>query len=234
MVDPDIQRLLDTMFKAPSRPSAPDIAALRQATEEAPKLLGGEPEAVSSIDDVTVGTDTGHVVVRVYRPTAATSLPLLLFAHGGGWVTGSLDSHDKLCRILANRLPAVVVAVDYRRAPEHVFPAALDDYEEAWRWARANAKALGADGARFIVAGDSSGGNLAAALTQRLRANGAPQPDLQSTTAFASISICARTIPISSLPATAAPSLIRSMAIAASASRPGAMRRTREPSLRKT
>jgi len=179
MVDPDIQRLLDTMFKAPSRPSAPDIAALRQATEEAPKLLGGEPAAVSSVDDVTVGTDTGHVVVRVYRPTAATPLPLVLFAHGGGWVTGSLDSHDKLCRMLANRLPAIVVAVDYRRAPEDVFPAALDDYEEAWRWVRANAKALGADGVRFIVAGDSSGGNLAAALTLRLRANGAPQPDLQ-------------------------------------------------------
>src|SRR5581483_8743709 len=78
-----------------------------------------------------------------------------------------------------NRLAAVLVAVDYRRAPEHVYPAALDDVEAAWRWARAEAKPLGADGVRFGVVGDSSGGNLAAALTLRLRADGASQPDLQ-------------------------------------------------------
>jgi acetyl esterase len=102
-----------------------------------------------------------------------------LFAHGGGWVVGSLDSHDRLCRILANRLSTILVAVDYRLAPEHVYPAALDDVEAAWRWARAEAHALGADGERFAVAGDSSGGNLAAALTLRLHAQGAAQPDLQ-------------------------------------------------------
>jgi len=102
-----------------------------------------------------------------------------LFAHGGGWVVGSLDSHDRLCRILANRLGAVLVATDYRLAPEHVYPAALDDVEAAWRWTRAEAHTLGADGDRFAVAGDSSGGNLAAALTLRLGTQGAAQPDLQ-------------------------------------------------------
>ena len=103
----------------------------------------------------------------------------MLFAHGGGWVTGSLDSHDRLCRILARSLAAVLVAVDYRCAPEHVFPAALDDVEAAWHWLRGQAASLGADGARFAVAGDSSGGNLAAALALRLRASGGAQPQLQ-------------------------------------------------------
>jgi len=117
--------------------------------------------------------------LRVYRPSASASMPLVLYAHGGGWVTGSLESHDRLCRILAARLQSVVVAVDYRCAPEHVFPTALDDVALAWHWARANARNLGADGARFGVAGDSSGGNLAAALTLRLRAMGASQPQLQ-------------------------------------------------------
>src|SRR5437667_2330165 len=116
----------------------------------------------------------------------------MLYAHGGGWVTGSLDSHDKLCRILANRLSAVIVAVGYRRAPEDVYPAALDDVEAAWQWARAHAERVGADGARFGVAGDSSGGNLVAALTLRLRTAGEPQPDLQLLLYPALDSTCSR------------------------------------------
>ena len=179
MLDPDIQRLLDTVFKVAANEGPPDIAQLRAGAEQAPVLLGGEPEPVASIADMSVPGDSAPVTARIYRPATTAPLPLVLYAHGGGWVTGSLDSHDRVCRILANRLPAVTVAVDYRRAPEHVYPAALDDVEAAWRWARARAKVLGADGTRFAVAGDSSGGNLAAALTLRLRADGAPQPQLQ-------------------------------------------------------
>jgi acetyl esterase len=179
MLDPDIRRLLDSVFDVAPASVAPSIAQLRAAAEEAPKLLGGEPEVVTSIRDLRAPGSTGAVPVRVYRPESPAPLPLVLFAHGGGWVVGSLDSHDKLCRILANRLGAVLVAVDYRLAPEHVYPAALDDVEAAWRWARAEAPTLGADGERFAVAGDSSGGNLAAALTLRLRTQGAEQPDLQ-------------------------------------------------------
>ncbi|MGH8799044.1 MAG: alpha/beta hydrolase [Casimicrobiaceae bacterium] len=179
MLDPDIQRLLDTIFDRPAGAPAPDIAQLRATAEEHPVLLGGEPEPVASIVDAHATGESGALPVRVYRPAATDALPLVVYAHGGGWVTGSLDSHDRLCRILANRLRAVVVAVDYRCAPESVYPAALDDFEAAWRWARAEAKQLGADGARFAVAGDSSGGNLAAALTLRLRSDGAAQPNLQ-------------------------------------------------------
>jgi len=179
MLDPDIRRLLDTVFAVPPDSAAPSIAELRAAAEEAPKLLGGEPEIVAWIRDLRAPGSAGTVPVRVYRPQSPPPLPLVLYAHGGGWVVGSLASHDKLCRILANRLGAVVVAVDYRLAPENVYPAALDDVEAAWRWARAEAPALEADGERFAVAGDSSGGNLAAALTLRLRAQGAAQPELQ-------------------------------------------------------
>ena len=179
MLDPDIRRLLENVFNAPPDPRPPDIVALRAAAEEAPRLLGGAPETVHSVEDLRAPGPATAIPVRVYRPQAPGPLPLLLFAHGGGWVVGSLDSHDRLCRILANRLRAIVVAVDYRLAPENVYPAALDDFEAAWRWARAKARTLGADGERFAVAGDSSGGNLAAALTLRLRAQGAAQPALQ-------------------------------------------------------
>jgi len=179
MLDSHIRHLLDTVFKAPPGTAQPDVAALRKAAEEAPKLLGGVPETLASVSDASTPGESCAIALRVYRLESASALPLLLYAHGGGWVTGSLDSHDRLCRMLANRLPAVVVAVDYRCAPEHAYPAALDDFEAAWHWARAHAIELGADGVRFVVAGDSSGGNLAAALTLRLRAGGTPQPDLQ-------------------------------------------------------
>ena len=193
MLDPDIRRLLDTVFDVPPDFDAPGIGELRTAAEEAPKLLGGEAEVVAAIRDLHAPGPEGAVPVRVYRPESPAPLPLVLFAHGGGWVTGSLDSHDKLCRILANRLGAVLAAVEYRLAPENVYPAALDDVEAAWRWARAEAHALGANGERFAVAGDSSGGNLAAALTLRLRAQGAAQPDLQLLLYPALDATCSRT-----------------------------------------
>lgn len=179
MLDPDIRRLLDTIFAVAPGAGAPDVAQLRTAAEEAPKLLGGVPQPLASVQDARVPGPAGSIAARCYRPAAASPLPLVLYAHGGGWVTGSLDSHDRVCRLLAQRLPAVLVAVDYRCAPEHVFPAALDDFEAAWRWARAQALALGADGVCFAVAGDSSGGNLAAALSLRLRAARLAQPELQ-------------------------------------------------------
>ena len=179
MLDPDIRRLLDTVFCAPAQTGAPDIAQLRAAAEAAPVLLGGAPEPVAELRDLHAPGPAGPVPVRVYRPPTTRPLPLILYAHGGGWVVGSLESHDKLCRILANRLEAVVVAVDYRLAPEHLYPAALDDVEATWRWARAEARGLGADGQCFAVAGDSSGGNLVAALTLRLARTGGTQPDAQ-------------------------------------------------------
>lgn len=179
MLDPDICRLLDTVFLVPPNPGPPDVAALRAAGEVAPKLLGGDPEPVAACHDDAVPAAGGGIPVRLYRPDANAPLPALVYAHGGGWVTGSLESHDRLCRILANRLAACVIAIDYRCAPEHVFPAALDDVDAVWKWAKEHAATLGIDGNRIAIGGDSSGANLAAALTLRLRARRLPQPRAQ-------------------------------------------------------
>jgi acetyl esterase len=103
----------------------------------------------------------------------------VLFAHGGGWVTGSRDSRDRLCRMLANGIGAVVCAVDYRRAPECAHPAALDDYDAAWHWCREEARALGADPDRMAVCGDSAGGHLAVAIARRLKARREALPAAQ-------------------------------------------------------
>lgn len=179
MLDPDIDRLLATAFAAPPG-FPPDVASLRAAAENAPKLFGDPPEPVREVRDAAIpGGARGRVPVRIYRARDGHAAPALLFAHGGGWVTGSLDSHDRLCRQLANRLGAVVVATDYACAPEHRYPAALDDVDAAWTWLAGEAATLGADPRRIVVAGDSSGGNLAAALALRLRQRNALQPAAQ-------------------------------------------------------
>lgn len=129
--------------------------------------LSAEPEAVWLVQDCEVPRDSGPVRVRVYRPAPpgdGALHPLVVMMHGGGWVRGDLDTHDWSARSLCNAAPAVVVAVDYRRSPEHRFPAALDDTYAVVSWASENAVMLGADPGRVVVAGDSAGGNLAAAV----------------------------------------------------------------------
>jgi acetyl esterase len=117
-------------------------------------------EVVHEIRDVQAGS----IPCRLYRPSAQTDLGLLVFFHGGGWVIGDLNSHDGVCRSLANKSGHAVLSVDYRLAPEHKFPAAYDDCVTALKWAHENAGALGIDNTRMAVGGDSAGGNLAAAV----------------------------------------------------------------------
>jgi len=166
VLTPEIQAILDGMNAAPGPPPhevpVPDARAAHN--EEAARLCGsGDP--VAEVRDIRVG----EVPVRTFRPEGDGPFPVLVYLHGGGWMMGTLDSYDSLLRALANASGAIVAGVDYRLAPEHRYPAALDDSLAAIRWLAENAGELGGDGSRLAVAGDSAGGNLAAVAARRLR-----------------------------------------------------------------
>jgi acetyl esterase len=176
---PQVKALLDGLAQA-GGPRMADVSA-----EEARTLFKGltaldQPEEVTRVDDRLVPGPV-DVPVRVYTPASAvgTEAPLLLWLHGGGWVIGDLDTADATARALANRSGAVVVSVDYRLAPEHRAPAALDDALVALTWAVENAELLGVDAGKVAVGGDSAGGNLAAALCLRVRDEFGPDIDFQ-------------------------------------------------------
>ncbi|MFF5702646.1 alpha/beta hydrolase [Streptomyces sp. NPDC012794] len=155
------RRLCDAM--AARFPGPGDAAALRAAVAAGEAVRPAGPEVASVYD-----TTAGGVPVRVYDPApGAAGRPLVVYFHGGGWVMCGPDTHDALCRALAAASGAVVVSTGYRLAPEHPWPAAADDALTALLWARAEALRLGCDPRRVVVAGDSSGGNLAAVTALR-------------------------------------------------------------------
>lgn len=130
-------------------------AEARVAAAEGLKPYCGEAEPVASIETLEID---GGIRVRIYTPAAPAPRPAMVFFHGGGWVVCDLDTHDVACTAIARRAGAVVVAVDYRLAPEHKFPAAVDDCYAATVWVAANAASLGVDPARVWVGGDSAEG----------------------------------------------------------------------------
>jgi acetyl esterase len=139
------------------------------------ELGAGPKEEMAAVDDRTVPGPAGAVPVRVYTPVeAGAALPGVVYFHGGGWVIMGIETHDWICRRLAKESGAVVVSVEYRLAPEHRFPAALDDCYAAAKYVAAHASEFGVDGARVAVAGDSAGGNLSAAVALQARAAGEP------------------------------------------------------------
>jgi len=188
MNDPaQLDALLQALVAAnrPASMSLPRPAGLRNFTELAQWLAG--PAAGVPGEDLKLDGPAGQLAVRVYRPAppaeahaaepdpargspapsrevpgSAQALPATMFFHGGGWVLGGLDSHDTLCRELASQAGIVLIAVDYRLAPEHPYPAGLDDCVAATRWVAGHAAELGVDGSRLAVAGDSAGASLAA------------------------------------------------------------------------
>jgi acetyl esterase len=135
------------------------------------------PPEMALVRDLTMPGAAGEIPLRLYRPVASSAenpLPMLVYYHGGGWVIGDLDTHDTLCRELANGAGCAVVAVHYRLAPEHRFPAAVDDSIAALHWVHDNAKILGVDADRMAVGGDSAGGNLATVVALTARDSGGP------------------------------------------------------------
>jgi acetyl esterase len=130
--------------------------------------------AVDRVEDRVIHGPSGPIPVRVYRPDGRAPKPAIVYYHGGGWVIGSLETHDDGCRALANAVDAVVISVDYGLAPEHRFPEPVDDAVTALGWVHEHADDLGVDPARIAVAGDSAGGNLAAVVAQIARDSGGP------------------------------------------------------------
>lgn len=175
-LDHDAQTLLD-MVRVANRPAFETVGAAeaRLLYMAGRKVLAPEPMPVAEARELTAPGPGGPIPLRLYRPSADALLPVLVFFHGGGWVVGDIETHDTVCRHLANKAECTVVSVDYRLAPEHKFPAAVNDCFAATAWVADNAAALGVDPARLAVGGDSAGGNLAAAVSLMARDAGAPR-----------------------------------------------------------
>ncbi|QTN27111.1 alpha/beta hydrolase [Rhodoferax sp. AJA081-3] len=159
------------MGNPPIESLPPPIA--RQIYRDMANNLGLPAPAVGTVEDTTCPGPAGALPLRIYTPLtngANTPLPVLLFLHGGGFVIGDLETHDKVCRTLCHHTGMLVVAVDYRLAPEHPFPAATDDAEAALRWVLAHATSLGGDANRIAVVGDSAGAQLALVAARRVQA----------------------------------------------------------------
>jgi acetyl esterase len=171
-VDPQIQALLDMGTGVPATNTL-SVAAARTQYEARIGLMA--PAAhIATVTARTVQGPGGDLKLRIYRPVGEGPFPLLVFFHGSGFVLCSLDTHDGMCRNLCAGAGCVVVSVDYRLAPEHKFPAGLDDCVFATSWVSEHAAELEGDAGRVVVGGDSAGGNLAAAAALRIRDEGGP------------------------------------------------------------
>lgn len=159
-LDPDVAAFLESHAGGPRMEDLP-LEEFRAALEAITECCSPVPE-IAEVRDLTVPAEAGHgIPVRVYHPEPGTALPVVLYFHGGGWFAGSIAHMDPVCRALAVTTHAVVVNVGYRLAPEHPFPAPLDDAWTVARWAAAEAASFGGDPRRIAVAGDSAGAALA-------------------------------------------------------------------------
>lgn len=176
-VNAQARAVLDLMGDQPLNPHAMSIAELRELTDMPPTGL----PTVGEVENRTLDLNTVQIPVRIYRPDTPGPHRLMVYFHGGGWVICSLDTHDSTCRSLCNEADCVVVSVGYRLSPEAKFPEPLEDCYHATQWAVENAASLSADASKLIVAGDSAGGNLSAAVAlmarDRIR-KGKPAPDI--------------------------------------------------------
>ena len=169
-LDPEIAAVVEGMH-ALGGPAAHEVPVdqARAGHEAETHAMSGPGEPVAEVRDIEVEAACGAIPVRVYRPEGDGPLPVVAYLHGGGWMLGSIESFDTVLRALANASGAIVASVGYRLAPEHPFPAGLEDCLCAVRWLAANAAELGGDPERMAIAGDSAGGNLATVVARRLR-----------------------------------------------------------------
>ena len=180
-LDPQCQAVLNAAANAPTAFDTDDPVEARRRYDAGTAAFATPSPALAEVSDGSLPGPAGPVAYRLYRPKAndSAALPLVVFFHGGGWVFGGLDSHDHVCREFAHQAATIVVSIDYRLAPEHKFPAAFDDCLTATRWLRDHAAEIDADPKRLAVAGDSAGGNLAAAVCLALRDAGEAGPIFQ-------------------------------------------------------
>ena len=177
-VDPQMRAVIERAAKS-ALPPYYTVSAdeARRLYKETRAVLSSPAPEVDEARDLAAPGPAGAIALRLYRAlgtAAAAPLPVLVYFHGGGWTIGDLDTHDIVCRTLANNARCAVISVDYRMGPEHKFPAAVEDCLAATRWAAQQGAALGIDASRIAVGGDSAGGNLAAVVAIALRDAGGP------------------------------------------------------------
>ncbi|MCA1452184.1 alpha/beta hydrolase [Bradyrhizobium sp. BRP22] len=179
VLDPDAAAVFKA-FQEAGRPAYETLTApeARAYYLQARFVSNPEPPELAQIEPLSIPAPHGAIPARIYRPKKLRQKdgmsPALVFFHGGGWVIGDLDTHDVVCRKLADEGELIVISVDYRLAPEHKFPAAVEDAIAATKWVAANARQLGIDAAHLCVGGDSAGGNLAAVVSIAARDEGNP------------------------------------------------------------
>lgn len=175
-LDPEAKAHIDQLLALGAAPVDQLTAQqARQNARNAWPALAGEMEAVARRED----RDIAGVPCRIVAPDRDQTMPVFIYFHGGGWVTGDLDTHEVVCRAVAKRAGCIVVAPDFRSAPEHRYPAALDDCWAVTNWIADHAAEIGGDTSRIAVGGDSAGGNLAAVVARRARDEGRPNLSLQ-------------------------------------------------------
>ena len=182
-INPDAAKVVELII-ASGRPPYPTIGhvAAREIFVASRAILQPDPSPVGEVRDLAATGPAGEIPLRLYRgqgTDASRPQPTLIYYHGGGWVLGNLESHDGVCRDIANAAQCTVISVDYRLAPEAKFPAAADDSIAAAQWIHDNAETLGIDRNRLAVGGDSAGGNLSAVVALHARDNDGPKLKLQ-------------------------------------------------------
>ncbi len=153
----------------------------RRALKEMTIAVDAPKTPVAKVEERTIPGPNGEIPIRIYWPDAtADALPVLLLYHGGGWTLGDMDTHENVCRYYCANAGVIVINVDYRLAPEHKFPAGVDDCYAALEWVGAHAAEIGGDASRIAVTGDSAGGNLSAVMCQLAKARGGPMIAFQA------------------------------------------------------